>query len=162
MYDFELLIALLGAVVCLGFLFWQSRRRSRRNWIAIDGSNVLYWRNDTPSLHTVRLVLHQLEKEGYHPVIWFDANVGYLIKDRYLGPAPLAKALGLSARQVIVAHKGTPADTLVIEGAKALEARIVTNDRFRDWAEEYPQVGDPALFVRGKMRGEALELTFGT
>ncbi len=123
---------------------------------------MLYWREDTPLLHTVRIVLHQLKKDGYTPVIWFDANVGYLVEGRYLGPGPLAKALGLPARQVIVAHKGTPADTLVIEGVKKLRARIVTNDRFRDWVDDYPQVTDPALFVRGKMQGKALELRYET
>lgn len=90
--------------------------------------------------------------------MWFDANVGYLVGDRYLGPVPLAKSLGLSARQVIVAPKGTPADPLVIEGARLLKSRIVSNDRFRDWQDQYPEVREAMRFLRGSIENGALRL----
>lgn len=156
----EVAVILLGAAL-LGrrLLRWWSRRRAgQAPWIAVDGSNVLYWQDDTPSLQTVRRVVDALKSRNLRPVVWFDANVGYLVGDRYLGPAPLARSLGLSARQVIVAPKGTPADPLVIEGARTLKARIVSNDRFRDWQEQFPEVRAASNFVRGDIENGALRL----
>ena len=92
------------------------------------------------------------------PVVWFDANVGYLVGDRYLGPSPLARSFGLSVRQVIVAPKGTPADPMVIEGARSLNARIVSKDRFRDWQDQFPEVRDADSFLRGSIENGALRL----
>jgi Zc3h12a-like ribonuclease protein len=152
-----MLVGLLG-IVFGGLLLGLALIRSRRRWIVVDGSNVLYWQNEKPSLYTVRVVVDELIAAGLRPVIWFDANVGYLVADRYLGPRPLARELGLSPRQVRVAPKGTPADPLLIAGADHLRARIVTNDRFRDWAESYPLVTDPARFVRGQVRNGVPDL----
>ena len=156
----EVAIILLGiAYFGQRLLLWWSRwREGRAPWIAVDGSNVLYWQDETPSLQTVREVVDALKRRGMRPVVWFDANVGYLVGDRYLGPIPLAKSLGLSARQVIVAPKGTPADPLVIEGARLLKSRIVSNDRFRDWQDQYPEVRQAMRFLRGSIENGALRL----
>ena len=99
-----------------------------------------------------------LKRRGFRPVVWFDANVGYLVADRYMGPSPLSRSLGLSQRQVIVAPKGTPADPMVIEGARTLRARIVSNDRFRDWQEQFPEVREASNFLRGSIANGALRL----
>lgn len=159
-------VSLEAAIVLLGiayfgqrlFRWWSRWRAGRAPWIAVDGSNVLYWQDETPSLQTVRHVVDALKRRGMRPVVWFDANVGYLVGDRYLGPVPLAKSLGLSARQVIVAPKGTPADPLVIEGARLLKSRIVSNDRFRDWQDQYPEVREAMRFLRGSIENGALRL----
>lgn len=151
-----MLLILAGVAATLVALLYP--RLKRQNWIVMDGSNVLYWEDKAPELAAVRRVVLQLQARGLQPVVWFDANVGYLVANRYLGPRVLARALGVSQRQVIVAEKGTPADPLVLEGARALRARIVTNDRFRDWAEDFPEVADAALFVRGTMRGGVAEM----
>ncbi len=156
----EVAILLFGSVLFgRRFLRWWSRWRERRaKWIAVDGSNVLYWQDETPSLQTVRQVVDALKRRGMRPVVWFDANVGYLVGDRYLGPSPLARSLGLPTRQVIVAPKGTPADPMVIEGARALNARIVSKDRFRDWQDQFPEVRDASSFLRGSIERGALRL----
>jgi len=156
----EVAVVLLGAAVFgRRLLRWLSRRRTgRAPWIAVDGSNVLYWQDETPSLQTVRLVVDALKRRGMKPVVWFDANVGYLVGDRYLGPSPLARSFGLSVRQVIVAPKGTPADPMVIEGARSLNARIVSKDRFRDWQDQFPEVRDADSFLRGSIENGALRL----
>ncbi|NBR54003.1 MAG: hypothetical protein EBT91_11415 [Rhodobacteraceae bacterium] len=159
-------VSLEAAIVLLGiayfgqrlFRWWSRWREGRAPWIAVDGSNVLYWQDEIPSLQTVREVVDALKRRGMRPVVWFDANVGYLVGDRYLGPVPLAKSLGLSERQVIVAPKGTPADPLVIEGARLLKSRIVSNDRFRDWQDQYPAVREAMRFLRGSIENGALRL----
>ena len=131
------------------FLLRRFRRKPRGNWIVVDGSNVLYWDRDTPDLGSVRQVVNILKGEGYDPVVWFDANVGYLVGTRFMGPPVLADALNLPRRQVFVAPKGTPADPLLLEGAEALGARVVTNDRFRDWEEQFPRIKEDGFLVRG-------------
>ena len=147
-------LAVAGVVLLL-------RRRSRRGGptpIVMDGSNVLQWGGDVPALETVVRVIEALKGRGMAPVVWFDANVGYLVGARYMGPAPLARALGLQEGHVFVAPKGIPADPLLLEGAARLRARVVSNDRFRDWADAHPQVRQPGFLVRGGLRDGAVWL----
>lgn len=153
----QLLLIVLAVLVVVVAL--RIRRREAKNWIVVDGSNVLYWKNNQPDLETVKQVLNSLQKQGFHPVIWFDANVGYKISDRYYGAQILARKLGLPERQVIVADKGNPADPLLLDGASRLKAKIVTNDRFRDWVTEFPQVKEPTLFIRGHFDHGGLTLS---
>ncbi|NNE80840.1 MAG: hypothetical protein HKN18_11280 [Silicimonas sp.] len=153
-----LLLSLVVAVAALVLLVrqWGSKPK---NWIVVDGSNVLYWRNEVPSLETVEHVINVLKEEGFRPVVWFDANVGYLVANQYLGPGPLARALSLPYRQVLVAPKGTPADPLLLKGAAALNANVVTNDRFRDWVEQHPEVRSSGFLIRGKMLNGKVDLS---
>ena len=137
----------------------QLRRRPKpQNWIVVDGSNVLYWDRETPDIASVRNVVDILKAEGFAPVVWFDANAGYLIDNRYMGPAPLAARLGLPRQRVIVEGKGTPADPLLLKGADRLGARVVTNDRFRDWEDTFPRIREAGFLVRGYIRGDAVGL----
>ncbi|MCE8515477.1 hypothetical protein KBY31_02035 [Ruegeria pomeroyi] len=154
-----MLAAALGVVIGVVLVLRQRLRRAPV-WIVIDGSNVLYWRDETPSLHTVRQCVEGLVRNGWSPLLWFDANVGYLVGSQYMGPHELSRALRYPASHINVAPKGTPADPLLIEQAEELGARIVTNDRFRDWVETYPQVADPDLFLRGSASGEGVSLRF--
>ena len=139
-------------------LILVSRRRQIRRYIVIDGSNVMHWQNDLPSIATLRAVLGELKKQDYVPVVWFDANVGYKIGDRYLGPQPLAKKLGIPAEQILVAPKGTPADPLLLDCAVKLQAKVVTNDRFRDWTETHPQTKVPGFLVTGNVHDDEVVL----
>ncbi len=151
---------LLGAsgIVLAVILLLRSRFRKPINWVVVDGSNVLYWQNDEPTLHSVRLVIEQLVLAGFEPKLWFDANVGYLVAGRYMNPAQLSKALRYPARRISVAPKGTPADPLLISDAERLKARIVTNDRFRDWQERFPQVAQQDVFLRGRIKNKRVHL----
>lgn len=154
-----LLVAALGVVVGV-VLVLRFRLRAAPVWIVIDGSNVLYWRDETPNLHTVRQCVEGLVRNGWTPLLWFDANVGYLVGSQYMGPHELSRALRYPASHINVAPKGTPADPLLIEQAGDLGARIVTNDRFRDWVETYPQVADAGLFLRGSASDQGVSLRF--
>ena len=150
---------LVAVIVFAGLLLYlRARRRQAPSYVVVDGSNVLYWQREEPSLGTVQGVVDELKARGHAPVVWFDANVGYKIGRRYMGPHVLARRLGLPRRQVFVAPKGTPADPLLLRGAELLEARIVTNDRFRDWAEEFPQVAEAGVLVRGRVRNREVQL----
>lgn len=127
-------------------------------WILVDGSNVLYWQDGTPRIEGVRDAVTRLADLGYLPGVMFDANAGYLLTGRYQDDAPLAARLGLPVDRVLVVPKGSPADPTLLASARELGARIVTNDRYRDWAETYPEVSEPGHLVRGGYRLGALWL----
>lgn len=141
------------ALVVLLFIWFF--RRNRAQYIVVDGSNVMHWRDESPSLETVRHVLLELTRLGYVPVVWFDANVGYKISNRYLRPQALAKLLNVPQRQVFIAPKGTPADPLLLDYAKKMQANVVTNDQFRDWTDAYPWIKDPGFLIPGRVQGAA-------
>ena len=151
------LICAISAVAAT-ILLLPAALRTQPQFIVIDGSNVMHWRDRNPSMKTVKQVVGQVTEQGFVPVVWFDANVGYKIGDRYLGPYPLSRMLGISVRQVFVAPKGTPADPLLLDDAKTLAARVITNDRFRDWTDSHPQIKETGFLVRGQMRDDVVEL----
>ena len=155
--SFPFLICALS-VAAAAILLLLAALRTEPQFIVIDGSNVMHWKDRTPSMKTVQQVVLQVTEKGFVPVVWFDANVGYKIGDRYLGPYPLSQMLGISVRQVFVAPKGTPADPLILDDAKILAARVITNDRFRDWTDSYPQIKETGFLVHGQMRDDVVEL----
>lgn len=153
-------VVLAGALVLLvaRLLRGGPRPQSRggKKALVLDGSNILYWAGDGPDISTLRRVVSACRKAGYAPVVWFDANAGYLIEDRYAGPVRLAKLLAMPARDVFVAPKGEPADPRIIAAARAGDALIVTNDRYRDWQAG---AGDlPRRLVRGRVAGRDVVL----
>ena len=150
---FTLFLLGWGALLVL-----HRRRLARRQVVVIDGSNVIYWRNETPDLVPLQALIARLGAERRRPVVWFDANAGYLVRGRYMGEAAFAHALGLPRRQVFVAPRGTPADPLILQSAATLGARIVTNDRYRDWRESHPILNDPDRLIRGRWQDGALIL----
>ena len=129
--------------------------------ILVDGSNVLHWGGEGPRIETLRAVLFQLSERGYQPGVVFDANAGYLIAGRYLDDAPLAQVLDLPVERVLVVPKGSPADPVLLQVARDMGARIVTNDRYRDRAECHPEVGQPGFLVRGGVRQGGIWLDLG-
>jgi len=127
-------------------------------YIVIDGSNVMHWKDETPQIDTLRAVVRHLTDLGYSPGVVFDANAGYKITGRYQHDGALGRLLGLPEDRVMVVAKGTQADPTVLTAARDLGARVVSNDRFRDWAETFPEVLDPGHVVRGGYRGGKLWL----
>ena len=127
-------------------------------FIVIDGSNVMHWKDGTPQIATVREVVDHLSGLGFAPGVVFDANAGYKITGRYQHDGALGRLLGLPEDRVMVVAKGTPADPTVLAAARDLGARVVSNDRFRDWIETFPEVLEPGHVVRGGYRGDKLWL----
>lgn len=152
---FGLVCALAGAVI---LAFAVARPRVSGRPILVDGSNVMHWRVGQPDIETVRIVLAALKTRGFSPGVMFDANVGYKIGNHYLDDRHLAKLLRLPEAQVLVVPKGTPADRFLLEAARDLGARIVTNDRFRDWADAHPEIREPGFLIRGGFAGDKLWL----
>jgi hypothetical protein len=155
-----LLTGIVVALVALGLWLWLWRKRAAKpkTWIVVDGSNVLYWKDNTPRIETVREVIRHLSRLGFTPGVVFDANAGYLISGRYQHDASLGRLVGLPEDRVLVVPKGSPADPFILDTARGLGARVVTNDRYRDWAETYPEVRGKGLLIRGAFRPDGLWL----
>jgi hypothetical protein len=100
-----------------------------------------------------------LDARGYEACVIFDANAGYLLFDRYGRESDFSARLGIPRKRVMVVPKGTPADPYILSAARDVSAVIVTNDRYRDWADSYPEIRGGANLVKGGYRDGALWLT---
>jgi hypothetical protein len=150
-----LVAALAGVFLLLRLVFpsrWRKATRTPEIWILVDGSNVMHWVDNTATLEPVKRVVDHLKALGFVPGIVFDANAGWKLEGRYLHDGDFARLLKVEKRQVMVVPKGTQADPFLLETAREFGARIVTNDRFRDWAEAHPEVKQPGLLIRGGYR----------
>jgi Zc3h12a-like Ribonuclease NYN domain len=159
MDDITLFLTLVAAALALVFLvLWRRRKPGRaqkvsaKSWVLVDGSNVMHWQDQTPSLEPVKAVVELLIAQGQVPGVVFDANAGWKLRGRYLHDGELARLIGLASRQVLVVEKGTPADPFLLQTAREFRARIVTNDRYRDWADKHPEVLEPGFLIRGGIR----------
>lgn len=150
---------LLLRAAFLALLRWvRFGHRAGQNVVVLDGSNVMHWRGGEPDLGTVCHVLRHLEEQGFHPGVVFDANAGYKIDGRYQHHTALARKLGLPTDRVLVVNRGEVADGMILRVARDMGARVVSNDRFRDWADQFPQVTTPGFVISGKYRQGALHL----
>jgi rRNA-processing protein FCF1 len=152
--DFVLIAgpALIASLVLLLRATRKPSRRSTPVHVIVDGSNVMYWKDKTPQLQTLILVLRDLETRGFTPGVVFDANAGYLLEGRYRHHQAFSKRLGLAEDRVMVVDKGDPADRLILTAARDMQARVVSNDRFRDWADDFPEVTTPGFLIKGGFR----------
>lgn len=120
--------------------------------ILVDGSNVMHWKDETPQITTVQAVVAELKARGFTPGVIFDANAGYKLVGSYMNERDFSMLLTLRPDQVFVVPKGTQADPYLLSAARDSGARIVTRDRFRDWAEAHPKVKEPGFLIRGGFR----------
>ena len=124
-------------------------RKKPQNWVVIDGSNVMHWKDGTPQIETLREVVHHLKSLGFSPGVVFDANAGHRLTGKYQHHLAMGHHLGLPEDRVMVVDKGTPADPIILAAARDLGARIVTNDRYKDWADLHPEVGTAGHLIKG-------------
>ena len=128
----------------------------------IDGSNVMHWKGGDPDIATVTEVILKLTKLGYHPGVVFDANAGYLLTGQYEHDDALARAVGLPPDRVMVVDKGTQADPVLLQAARDFDSKVVTNDRFRDWEDDYPEIHSDGFLIKGHYIAGQLKLSIDT
>ncbi|MBL9053706.1 MAG: hypothetical protein JNN02_08245 [Tabrizicola sp.] len=166
MTDTTLFITLIAGALVAVLLVLLIRRRGdarrpasdNRQPVLIDGSNVIHWQDNTPQLAPLLQVVNTLSRQGLKPGVVFDANIGYKLSGAFMGERDLSRMLSLPSDQILVVPKGTQADPFLLETARDLNARIVTNDRYRDWVERYPDVVRPERLIRGEMRDGRVKL----
>lgn len=148
---------LIASAIIL-FREWASLSTAAETWIILDGSNVMHWQDGTAQLGPLRDVIATLQERDFTPGVVFDANVGYKLEGRYLDEAALSRMLGLAPEQFMVVSKGEQADATILTTARYHAVRIVTNDRFRDWADSFPEISQSSTLVRGGYRNGQLWL----
>ena len=134
------------------------RGQSKPRHIVIDGSNVMHWKDGTAQIETVRDVVEHLKGRGFTPGVVFDANAEHILTGKYQHHGGIGKLLGLPEDSVMVVDKGTPADPTILAAARDLGAKIVTNDRYRDWTEAYPEARELGHLIKGNYRDGTLWL----
>ena len=108
-----------------------------REVVVIDGANVAYEERSAggkPKLSNLLKVKRELEERGFEAVIIVDASLKYDIDDQ-----TQLETL-IRSQQVRQVPAGTDADYFIIQFADQLDARVVTNDRYKDYAGQYPWV----------------------
>jgi hypothetical protein len=121
------------------------------NAIVVDGSNVMHW-GDAASAFTVMHILADLRAKGYAPIVFFDANVGYVLGDRYYNEQILAAMIDTPAAHIRVVSKGVIADEAILAFATNHKLRVVTNDKYRDWRVRFPHAAKKGVLRAGTWR----------
>lgn len=108
--------------------------------VIVDGSNVAHSsEGERAQLGNIRAVRDKLVEEGYDPVILADAALRHQIDDER------AFELMVESGEIRQAPAGTDADFFILSFARELEATIVSNDRFKDRVEAFPEVRDRVI-----------------
>jgi hypothetical protein len=117
--------------------------------IIVDGANIAYeekGKRGKPKLANLLAVRRQLQALGYDPVIVVDASLRHAIDD----PGQYEQLV--DAGVIEQAPAGTDADYFVVRLAQDFDAKIVSNDRYEDYREEFPGIGErrvPMMIVDG-------------
>lgn len=102
--------------------------------VIVDGSNVAHSsEGDEARLHNVVLVVEKLIEEGYDPIVVADAALRHQIDDKE------GYERRVEEGKIRQAPAGTDADFFILSFARELDCVIVSNDRFRDRAEAFPE-----------------------
>jgi hypothetical protein len=106
----------------------------------VDGSNVAHsTEQGTPRLANIRLICDKLQEEGYEPIVVVDAALRHQIDDDAEYEKMVEKG------QIRQAPAGTDADYFILSFARELEAVVVSNDRFRNREQAFPEISDRAV-----------------
>ncbi len=108
--------------------------REERVTVLIDASNVAHsTEGEHPRLENIAIVVRKLREEGYTPVVMADAALRHQIDDKE------GYERRLDEGKIRQAPAGTDADYFILAFARELDALIVSNDRFRDRGEAFPE-----------------------
>ena len=124
---------------------------SGKDVVVIDGANVAYEERSgggKPKLSNLLKVRRELEQRGLAPVIIIDASLKYDIDDQ-----EQIEAL-IRSQQIRQVPAGTDADFFILEVANQHDARIVTNDQYKDYLAQYPWIPErrlPYMIVLGEV-----------
>jgi hypothetical protein len=106
----------------------------------VDGSNVAHsTEGGAARLSNIRLVCEKLREHGYEPIVVADAALRHQIDERAVYEELVD---GGTIRQ---APAGTDADYFILSFARELDANVVSNDRFKDRLEAFPEARESVI-----------------
>ena len=132
----------------------------------LDGSNILHWGNGGRgvSLRPVLAIAEELKRRGETYQVYFDASARHLLKSAAGELEQYEKLLADDPDHFQQVPAGTRADDfLLLIASQDSSARIMTQDRFKDYADRYPQVvrADrllPGMVVRDQIYFPGIDL----
>ncbi len=111
-----------------------------REVVLVDGSNVAHAVEGRGArLANIRAVCQKLEEEGLDPLVLVDATLRHTIDD------PDGYEALVAAGRIRQAPAGTDADYFILSFARELDARVVSNDRFRHLQAAFPDAASRAI-----------------
>ncbi|SRR5512138_1799547 len=106
----------------------------------VDGSNVAHaTEGDNARLENITLVCARLREDGFEPIVVVDAALRHQI-DR-----PDAYEQLVEDGTIRQAPAGTDADFFILSFARELDASVVSNDRYRDRMQAFPEARDRVI-----------------
>ena len=106
----------------------------------IDGSNVAHsTEGEQARLGNIRIVAAKLEEEGFEPVVVVDAALRHQIDD------PRSFEDMVENGTIRQAPAGTDAAYFILSFARELAAVVVSNDRFKDRIEAFPEARERVI-----------------
>ena len=114
----------------------QAETREDGGTALVDGANVAHAGGDVARLANIRAMCGKLREEGLEPVVVVDAALRHRIDDGRGYEEMVEEGL---IRQ---APAGTDADYFILAFARELEAAVVSNDRFRERIDAFPEARD--------------------
>ena len=120
--------------------------------VIVDGSNVAYYGQQpneetgkiTPSLKTLKVAISTLEKLGHEPIVLADAPLRHEIDDKDSFNEMIKND------EVFPVPAGTIADHYILNLAYEKDAKILSNDFFRDYQDEFQDIPSRRLPYRVK------------
>jgi len=106
----------------------------------VDGSNVAHSsEGEKARLENISLIVDKLTEEGFEPIVVADAALRHQIDD------PTAYERMVEEGKIRQAPAGTDADYFILSFARELDASVVSNDRFRDRQEAFPEARERVI-----------------
>lgn len=106
----------------------------------VDGSNVAHsTEGDSARLENITLVCDRLREDGFEPIVVADAALRHQIDqaDEY--------EVLVESGTIRQAPAGTDADYFILSFARELDAAVVSNDRYRDRMDAFPEARDRVI-----------------
>ncbi|MHB1170779.1 MAG: NYN domain-containing protein [Longimicrobiales bacterium] len=106
----------------------------------VDGSNVAHsTEGDSARLENITLVCDRLREDGFEPIVVADAALRHQIDqaDEY--------EVLVENGTIRQAPAGTDADYFILSFARELDAAVVSNDRYRDRMDAFPEARDRVI-----------------
>ena len=119
--------------------------------IVVDGANVAYGeesKDGRPKVANLTLMRKALEARGFDPIVVVDASLAHHVDDE-----EQIKAL-FEQQRLRQAPAGTDADYFVLSTAEDHEARVVTNDTYEKYREQFPWIEErrlPFMIIKGQV-----------
>lgn len=175
--DRVLAVIVLGVLFVFWWIATRPTRESRQHFLlendrsgfmhglrldektaVLDGSNIYHFGHDNGlDAQPLGEVAHLLRSQGYRVVCFFDANIFFTLGEhgafgrgeRHALPM-LEDIFGLEKDEIYVVPSGVQADKYILECLKQMPISFaVTNDRFRDYADQYASVMSDNLWRKG-------------